>query len=781
MTDTTPTGAVSTEEKLREFLRKVTTELHHTRRLLAERQERAHEPVAVVGMGCRFPGGIDSPDALWRFVARGGDAIGDFPADRGWDLAALADEAPDARGTSYVRHGGFLADAGAFDAVFFGISPREALAMDPQQRLLLECAWEALEHAGIDPRTLHGSRTGVYAGVVHQDYLARLRTVPAELEGYLGTGSSTSVASGRISYALGLTGPAVTVDTACSSSLVAVHSAVRALRAGECDLALAGGATVMATPGIFQEFSRQGGLSRSARCKAFGADADGTAFAEGAGLLVVERLSDARRHGHPVLAVIRGSAVNQDGPSNGLTAPNRQAQEDVIREALADARLSAAEVDAVEAHGTGTPLGDPIEARALLATYGQGRGGAAPLQLGSLKSNLGHTQAAAGVGGVIKTVLAMRHGVLPRTLHAEQPTPHVDWASGAVELLTEAREWTTPDGRPRRAGVSSFGFSGTNAHLILEQAPDEQPTGQAPQPRPLPEPLPWLLSAADAEALAAQAERLLAHLDGQPAERFADLAYATCTTRAHLAHRAAVLGSAPEEVRRGLAALAGGGQAPNLVRGSAVGPGSGAVPDGAGVAALAAAHVAGATVDWAALFAGTGVRAVGLPTYAFRREHYWLLDEPAAGALSGPTVSGTGELVLSGRTEWRPLPEETGVPLHGTWLLVTPAGGSGDDRAARAAAGLAEHGAAVAAVALRAEEPARALAERLRAAAERSGPLVGVLSLLAAGGDEPQDHRATARATATLTRALTEAGLDTPVWSVGEPAADRPPVTACTW
>ncbi|GAA2042501.1 hypothetical protein GCM10009839_51590 [Catenulispora yoronensis] len=618
---------MANEDKFRDYLKLVTANLRQARRSLREVERRRHEPIAVVGMGCRFPGGVSAPQELWELLSSGGDAICGFPDDRGWDVDALYDPDPDRMGTSYSRHGGFLRQASEFDAGFFGISPREALAMDPQQRLMLEVAWEALERSGIDPQSLKGSQTGVFAGAYASGYGLKPAEESQEVEGHLLTGMATSVLSGRIAFSLGLVGPTVTVDTACSSALVALHLACQSLRSGECDLALAGGVTVIVTPTMFVEFSRQKGMSVDGRCRSFAAAADGSGWAEGAGLLVVERLSDARRNGHPILAVVRGSAINQDGASNGLTAPNGPAQQRVIRAALANAQLATSDIDVVEAHGSATTLGDPIEAQALIATYGQDRPDGRPLYLGSVKSNIGHTQAAAGAAGLIKTVLALQNQAMPRTLHADEPSPHIDWSAGQVQLLQDQVAWA-PGERTRRAGVSSFGISGTNAHVILEEAPgpedfvddaetdadgssepgaasepgtatesgaatertttpvatasavatastaSEQPQPPAILKTPSTHPV-WLVSGRSADGLAGQAGRLREYTLARPELEPADVAWSLAASRSVFDHRAVVTGTDRASLVSGLAALATGQSAPGLTTGSLVAGGVG--------------------------------------------------------------------------------------------------------------------------------------------------------------------------------------------------------------
>ncbi|MCP2170484.1 type I polyketide synthase [Goodfellowiella coeruleoviolacea] len=674
------------EDKIRRYLKRVTSELQATRQRLDALAERQREPVAIIGMACRFPGGVRDPEDLWGVVRSGTDAITAPPAYRGWSVDS-------------ATRGGFVAGAGDFDAEFFGISPREAAVMDPQQRLSLEVSWEALESAGIDPWSLRGSRTGVFIGGTPQDFSAMLmNSIGPAGDSFALTGTAGSILSGRVSYVFGLEGPAVTVDTACSSSLVSLHLAAQSLRAGECDLALAGGVTVMSTPGAFAAFSQQAGLAPDGRCKAFSDSADGLAWSEGIGVLLLARLSDAKRLGYRILASVRGSAVNQDGASHRLTAPNGSAQERVIRAALAKAELSPSDVDAVEAHGTGTTLGDPIEARALLATYGQGR--EQPLWLGSVKSNLGHTQAAAGVAGVIKMVLAMRNGVLPRTLHVNRPSSYVDWSAGAVELLTEARPWPEVD-RTHRSGVSSFGFSGTNTHVILEQTPESESASE-----PASGPVAWVLSARSDAALREQAVRLVRWMADHPQASVGEVAY-SLAVRTSFDHRVAVVGDTRDELLAEVAKVADGRYElvsdPVLVGGEPERRRS--------LLSLAGDYTRGATVDWAGVLPRAAL--VGLPTYAFQHRRYW--QRPM----------GTDSWRY--RVEWRPVPVPTEATLSGTWVVLTEDGN--EELGNAAATGLSRGGAHVVRVGIGQQDDRAAVADSLRAAVQDAPPVSGVVSL----------------------------------------------------
>jgi pimaricinolide synthase PimS1 len=683
------------EARLRQYLERLTVDLRGAKRRVAELEGRAREPVAIVGMACRYPGGVGSPEQLWDLVAQGRDAVGELPADRGWDLERDYHPDPDRPGTFYMREGGFVDDAAEFDPGFFGIGPREAAVVDPQQRLLLEASWEALERAALDPRSLRGTPVGVFAGVMSQEYDAT--------EAGVAPGMTSSVVSGRVAYALGLEGPAISIDTACSSSLVAMHLAAAALRAGECDLALAGGVTVLSTPNPLIFFSRQRGLAPDGRSKAFAEAADGVGWAEGVGVLALERLSDAERNGHAVLATIRGSAVNQDGASNGFTAPNGPAQERVIREALASARLGPGDIDAVEAHGTGTTLGDPIEAGALLATYGQGR--ERPLRLGSLKSNIGHTQGAAGVGGVIKTVMAMREGVLPKTLHVDRPSTKVDWSVGQVELLTEAAPWP-PGERPRRAGVSSFGLSGTNAHLILEEAPAAAPGGEesrSPAPGRRGQALGGAIllpvSARSESSLRGQAQRLATHLASNPDLDLASAGHALARTRTSFEHRAVVVEKDRERAVAALESLARGEPAASVA---------------AGVAASGRAPVF--------LFGGNGSQWQGMGVELIDSSPFFAARMRACEEALAPFVDWSLEEVLRGPGEWldrldvsQPVLFAVTVSLAGLWreLGVEPSVVVGHSQGEIAAAHVAGG--------LSLEDAARVVAVRARVIAKLAG------------------------------------------------------------
>jgi acyl transferase domain-containing protein len=620
------------EEQAVTYLRRVLVELNETRRRLHEAESRLAEPIAIVGMGCRYPGGVRSPEELWELLAAGGDAVSGLPEDRGWELDTLPN--PDPGDPSVTFKGGFIA-AGEFDAEFFGVGEDEARVIDPQQRLLLETSWEACEYAGIDPETLRGSDTGVFIGIGEQGYVLWLvGAALANATDHLLTGNSASMISGRLAHVLRLEGPAVTIDTACSSSSVALHLACQSLRQGDCSMALAGGSSVIGGPWLYLGFDkRSAGLSLDGRCKSFADGADGMGLSEGVGVVLLERLADARRLGHEVLAVVRGSAFNQDGLSNGLAAPNGLALERVVRHALDNAGLLAGQVDAVDAHGTGTPLGDPIEAHALIACYGQGRAAGRPLWLGSMKSNMGHIQAAGGVGAAIKIVMAMRHGVLPKTLHVGAPSRHVDWSSGHVSLLREPVPWVR-EGEPRRAAVNSYGMSGTNVHIILEEPPAPEPQRGAPSDDTS-EPVLWPLSGRGEEGLRRQARRLAQFLAERPELDIADVSRSLAVRRPGLSHRAFVIGADRERLLAGLESVAEGRWEPSVA--------GGGEERRDALAALGGRWVAGEKVDWEALFAGSPARLVRLPTYAFERRHHWVEHAPLWAA-DGPIAQLVGQI-----------------------------------------------------------------------------------------------------------------------------------------
>ena len=624
--------AATEEQKAVDYLRRALLELKETRRRLHEAESRLVEPIAIVGMGCRYPGGVRSPEDLWELVAAGGDAVSGLPSDRCWDIETLTGRDPDAPVKGLM--GGFV-DAVGFDAEFFGISEEEACMMDPGQRLLLETAWEACEYGGIDPTALRGSKTGVFVGLGEQGYgLWLVGAVPDGSENYLSMGNTGCMVSGRLAHALKLEGPAITVNTACSSSAVALHLACQSLRQGESSMALAGGVAIIATPWLYVEFEQQSdmGFAPDGRCKSFADAADGVGFSEGVAVVVLERLSDARRLGHDVLAVVRGSAFNQDGVSNGLGAPNGLAQERVIRQALSNAGLSAGQVDVVDAHGTGTALGDSIEAQAMIATYGQERTADRPLWLGSLKSNLGHTQAAGGVGGVIKMIMAMRHGLLPKTLHVDAPSRHVDWSAGTVSLLREPVPWAK-EGEPRHAAVNSCGLSGTNVHIILEE-PTVLTPAWAPAPaddRPVrreaddgvPAPVLWPISGRGEAGLRRQARRLAQFLAERPELAIADIGRSLAISRPGLSSRAFVIGTDREQLLEALEGVAEGQSAPQDAQDA-----EGVEQHWAALASLGRMWVAGEPVDWDTVFAGSDARLVRLPTYAFERRRHWVEHSP---------------------------------------------------------------------------------------------------------------------------------------------------------